>query len=332
MTGFLGSHTTIQLLNKGYKVVGSLRDLNRTDAIRQVIGKHTDQLENLSLVEADLNKPETWEPLMEGIEFVQHIASPFPRTLPKREEELIRPAKEGTLAILEAAAKAGVKRLVLTSSSGVILYGKTKGKRNGVFTEETWTDPTNIQDTTPYFRSKTIAEKAAWAFLERDASQLELTTLYPGAILGPVLEQDYGTSANIIIKMLNGSMPAIPRIGFDFVDVREVADLQIRAMELPEAANQRFIGSAGFLTFMEVVDILREAYPDKRLPSRVLPDFMTRLISMVEPTLRPIFIDLGGRREVDAFKARQQLNWEPSTLREAVLACAESVVNLGLVK
>jgi dihydroflavonol-4-reductase len=333
ITGFLGSHTAIQLLNKGYQVIGTMRDLKRADAIKSVIAQHTDKIAHLSFVQASLEQQEVWNEVMQGIDYVQHIASPFPQKLPKNENDLILPAKNGTLHVLWAASAHGVKRVVLTSSSGAILYGKEKDKRSGIYSEKDWTNVENKQDSTPYFRSKTIAEQAAWDFITQDKSGLELVTICPGAILGPVLEQDFGTSANIVIKTMDGSSPAIPQIGFDMIDVRSVAEMHVLAMEAPEAKGERFICSGGFMSFKEVAQILREAYPkNKKIPTRSLPDFMTRLIAIIEPTLKPILIDLSVERRVDNSKARKLLKWQPILNKEAVLACAESLIKLGVLK
>lgn len=332
ITGFLGSHTAIQLLGKNYEVIGTLRSKARAASIKATIAKHTDKINNLTLVEAELNDNNIWQKLTESVDYVQHIASPFPRELPKNEDELIIPAKEGVLNILKAASKNGVKRVVLTSSSSAILYGREKNDRNGIFDEETWTDVTNLADTTPYFRSKTIAEKAAWDFIKTDKSGLELTSVLPGAILGPVLEEDFGTSANIVIKALDGTMPAIPNIGFDMVDVRSVAELLILAMENPQAANQRYAGSAGFMKFKEIIEVMRADFPKRKLPSMVLPDFAVRLFANFDKTLKPILLDLSVEREINNTKAIKQLDWEPISNKEAVLACAKSVIELGIVK
>lgn len=331
VTGFLGSHTTIQLLEKGYKVIGTLRNMKRADEIKQVIATHTKNIDNLSFVEADLNDSKIWEQLAEGVHYIIHIASPFPRKLPKKEEDLILPAKNGTLNILKAAAKNEVKRVVLTSSSGAIVYGKEKGKRSGTYDEKDWTNVENTKDSTPYFRSKTIAEKAAWNFIKEDKSGLELVTICPGAILGPVLEKDFGTSANIVIKTMDGSTPAIPKIGFDMVDVRSVADLHIKAMETAEVAGERFVGSSGFLSFKEVADILREKYPDRKIPKKILPNFAVKMFSNFDTTLKPILIDLGVERKVDNSKAKKMLNWQPISNKEAVISCAESAIKQGLL-
>lgn len=331
VTGFLGSHTTIQLLEKGYRVTGTLRSIEDADHIKNVIARHTSNIDRLQFAEADLLDDGVWDKLMQGIDFVQHIASPFPRELPDHEEELILPAKNGTLNILKAASAHNVKRVVLTSSIGAIIYGKEKGIEDGIYTEAGWTNPDNKDDTTPYYRSKTIAEKEAWKFMDQHNRELELATVCPGAILGPVLEKDFGTSANIVRKAMDGSMPAVPNIGFDIVDVRSVADLLIRAMEHPEAAGERFIGSAAYLKFDEITEILQEHFPDRSIPTRTLPNFMVRLFSYFDSTLEPILIDLGKKRKVDSSKSRNVLQWEPLPVKEAVLSCARSLINVELV-
>lgn len=331
VTGFIGSHTTIQLLEKGYEVVGTMRNLDRADDIKKVIAKHTDHIDKLTFAQANLTDADVWSDLMKGVDYVQHIASPFPRGLPKHEDDLIIPAKKGTLNVLKAAAANGVKRVILTSSSAAIAYGKDKDKRTSTFTEKDWTDVNNKKDTTPYMRSKTIAEKAAWDFIKNDASGMELTVICPVAVLGPVLEKDFGTSANIVIKAMNGSSPAVPKLAFSIVDVRSIADANIKAMEVPAAANERFVCSAGLLTFKEIADILSAKYPNKKVPKGVLPNFAVRLLAQIDKTLQPVLINLGVQRTLDSSKAKSLLNWQPIDEKEAVLSCAESVVKLGLV-
>lgn len=332
ISGFLGSHTAIQLLEKGYHVTGTVRDLKRADSVKQILVPHTSKIENLHFAEADLMDESIWMELTKEVDYVQHIASPFPRELPKKEEDLILPAKNGTMNILKAASANRVKRVVVTSSIASIVYGKAIDQRNTTYNESHWTNPLNKQDSTPYFRSKTIAEKAAWNFINEDKSGLEMTTVCPSAILGPVLERDFGTSANIVIKALDGSSPALPDIGFDIVDVRSVADLLIRAMELPQAVNQRYIASAGYLKFKEVASILKTSYPERKISSLVLPNFAIRLFALIDKTLKPVLVDLGVERKTDNTKAITELGWNPIGKQEAVLSCAKSVLDLGIVK
>jgi dihydroflavonol-4-reductase len=331
VTGFVGSHTAIQLLNKGYEVIGTLRSKDRINSVKETISKHTANIDNLTFSEADLNDSDVWFELTKNIDYVQHIASPFPRELPKDENDLIIPAKAGTLNVLKAAASNNVKRVVLTSSLAAVVYGKTKSELNSVFTENDWSDETNKKDTTPYIRSKIIAERAAWDFIKQNNASAELVTVCPGAILGTVLEKDFGTSANIIITLLNGSLPALPKIGFDIADVRSVADLLIKAMETPQAAGNRYIASSGHLTFKEVAQILKQHYPHKKIPTLELPNFVTRLFSIFQPLLKPVLIE-GVERRTDISKAKNELKWQPLSPQEAVISCAESIIENGLVK
>lgn len=332
VTGFLGSHTTIQLLEKNYEVTGTLRSMKRADEIRELIANHTSKTGRLNFAEADLRDPAVWHDLTAGMDFVQHIASPFPRELPKHEDDLIIPAKEGALHVLKAASENRVKRVVLTSSMAAVIYGKNKENRSGTYDESHWTDISNCEDTTPYYRSKTVAEKAAWDFMKTINTGMELVTVCPGAILGPVLEKDFGTSANIVIKLMDGSSPAIPNLGFDVVDVRSVADLLIRAMEMPQAANERFLASAGYVKMKDVAKILKEAFPGRKIPSKKIPDFMVRLFANFDQSLKPVLNDLSVARKVDNTKARELLKWEPLPNREAILSCAKSVIDMGIVK
>lgn len=332
ITGFLGSHTAIQLLNKGYLVTGTLRDKNRINSIREIIGQHTPNVHNLTIEVADLDDSKVWKKLVQNMDFIQHIASPFPRVLPKHENELILPAKNGTLNILKAASEAKVKRVVMVSSLAAVIYGKSKKDRNNVFNEADWTDETNKQDTAPYLRSKTIAEKAAWEYLEQNNTGLELTTVLPGAILGPVLEKDFGTSANIVISILNGSLPATPKIGFDIIDVRSVAELLILAMEMPQSAGKRYIASAGYLSFAQIAKILKQQYPGRKISTRELPNCATRIFSLYEKNLKPILLDLGIKRKTYIYKAINELNWQPRPVNEAIISCAQSVIQNKIVR
>ncbi|WP_261511236.1 SDR family oxidoreductase [Chryseobacterium paludis] len=332
ISGFLGSHTTIQLLEKGYEVKGTLRSLSRAGSIKDVIAKHTRYVDNLSFFQADLNDANIWTDLTRGMDYVQHIASPFPRELPKHEDDLILPAKEGILNILKASSQNNVKRVVLTSSGAAVVYGKTKRQLESVLNESIWTDINYKQDLSPYFKSKTVAEAAAWEFMKKYPSKMELSTVLPGAILGPVLEKDYGTSANIVIKLMDGSMPAVPQIGFEVIDVRSVADALIKAMEVTSAANNRYLLSSGFLMMKDIAQILKKVYPERKIPTRELPNFIVKLFSKFDSSLRPVIIDLGVKRRVNVDRAKNELQWQPIPGEEAVLSCAKSIFEQGILK
>ncbi|NIJ52656.1 SDR family oxidoreductase [Dyadobacter arcticus] len=332
ITGFVGSHTAIQLLQKGYQVIGTLRDMKRADSIKRVLAQHTSHTDNLSFEEADIQDESIWQKLMTGVDYVQHIASPFPKVMPKDENDLIIPARQGNINILSAASSCGVKRVVITSSTAAISYGQPKERRRRIFDETDWTDLNHKDDITPYYKSKVIAEQAAWNFIKNDHSGLELSVVCPGLILGPLLEVDFNASANVVIKLLDGSMPALPQMGFDMVDVRSIASLLILAMEQPQAANQRYIGSAGYLAFSEMAGVLKKTYPKMKIPSRRLPNFLVHILSFFDSTLEPVLLDLGTERKMNNSKAANELSWKPIKPEEAVLSSAASILQLGIVK
>ncbi len=331
VSGFIASHIAIQLLDKGYQVVGTLRSMSRAEELKQTLAGYTPNIALLRLVEADLLDEQVWDELTRNVDYVQHVASPFPRTLPRRDEDLTIPAVNGTLNVLKAAARNGVKRVVLTSSSGAVTYGVENSRRFGTFNENDWTDETNLADTSPYYRSKTLAEKAAWDFMKTSKTSMELAVICPGANLGPVLEKDFGTTANIVLSIMSGQAPALFRIGYDIVDVRSTAELHIRAMEAKEAAGQRFTASAGYLTFKDIAAILREKYPNHKIPTALMPDFAMRFLSVFIADIKPLLVELNSERKMDSSKARTLLGWQPIAPREAVLACAESLIKQGLM-
>lgn len=333
ITGFIGSHIAIQLLNEGYQVRGSLRNSSRIVSIKAVIAQHTTNIDNLSFVEAELTQADTWEAATQGIDYVQHVASPLSASLPKDENEMIIPAKEGAENVLRAAIKNEVKRVVMTSSVAAIGYGNMSSATQS-YTEEHWTNVQDKKDTNPYIRSKTIAEKAAWEVMKETNTAMELVTIQPVAVLGPVLEKDYGTSAELVKKLLDGDFPGAPKFGFSLVDVRDVASLQIKAMEQAEAAGQRFICNSGFHWVSEMADMIKEKYPQykKRLPKFDLPNFAVKLFGLFDPATRSVMNELGKKRIFDNSKAVNLLDWHPRNTQEAVLATADSLIAQGLIK
>ncbi|MDW7693039.1 aldehyde reductase [Flammeovirgaceae bacterium SG7u.111] len=331
VTGYLGSHTTIELLNRGYNVIGTLRNKKKKHHITEVISNYSDKTENLSFYQIDLlDSVDDWKKAMKGIDGIFHIASPFPTSLPKNENDLIAPAKKGTLNILQSATELGIPKVVMTSSSGAVVYGN---KKNGAFSEKDWTNVENRTDTTPYFRSKTIAEKEAWNFVKNTPNAPALVTILPGAILGPIIDKnDFGTSANLVKKMMDGSMPAMPKIGFEMVDVRSVADAHIIALENQKANGNRYLCANGYLAFKDIADILRNEYPKKKIPSKELPDFLVKLFSLFDKETKPILNDLNSKRLLETTKITIDLGWEPLPLKQAVKDTAKSLIDLNFFK
>ncbi len=332
-SGFIGSHSIIQLLNAGHQVRTTLRSLARESDVRAMVRQGgTEAGSRLSFVAADLTKDAGWTDAVSGCEFVLHVASPFPADLPKHEDELIVPAREGALRVLRAARDAGVKRVVMTSSFAAIGYGQ--GARSAPFDETNWTNP-NAEDVTPYVKSKTLAERAAWDFVAREGRGLELSAVNPVAIFGPVLGSDFATSILLVQRMMDGAFPGLPRLCFGAVDVRDVVDLHIRAMTNPAANGERFLAVAGdFLWIVEIARVLKDRMgaAAKRVPMRQLPNWVVRLAALKDPAVKQFIPELGKAKNATSEKARRVLGWTPRSREDAIAATAESLVRLGLLK
>jgi nucleoside-diphosphate-sugar epimerase len=332
-SGFIGSHTILQLLAAGHQVRTTVRNLEREDDVRAMLKRGgAEPGERLRFIAADLKKDAGWRDAADGCEYVLHVASPFPETVPKHEDELIVPAREGTLRVLRAARDAGVKRVVLTSSFAAIGYGHEP--QSVPFTEKDWTD-VNGEGVAPYAKSKTLAERAAWDFIAREGGSLELSVINPVGVFGPVLGPDYSTSILIVQRLMDGAMPGLPRLYFGAVDVRDVADLHIRAMTDAAAKGQRFLAVAGdFVSVLDIAKVLkrRVGVAAKRVPTRELPNWIVRLASLRDPAVKQILPELGKEKNATSEKAQRVLGWRPRSNEEAIVATAESLVQLGLLK
>lgn len=330
LSGFVGKHCGVALLNQGYRVRGTLRSLARADAVRATLAKHAPVDGRLEFAEADLTRDQGWDTAAQGCTYVMHVASPFPLALPKDRDALVGPAREGTLRVLKAASKAGVTRTVITSSTASIMYGAAK-QHGAALTEDDWTDP-EAAAVNPYVRSKTLAERAAWEFVTNDRSGMALVSVNPGFILGPALDQDIGTSIEVIQMMLRGKYPAVPRVHFPTVDVRDVADLQVAALTHPAAANQRFLCTDKSLWMVEVTRAIRAALPEARkVPTGELPSVIVRLLGLVDPRLRAIVPELDRERHTSHVKAEQRLGFRFRPAAESAVAAAKSLIELKLV-
>lgn len=330
-SGFVAQHVILQLLAKGYSVRGTLRSLKRADEVRGVLSKHDARAKDIELVEADLGSDAGWAEAAKGCEFVQHVASPFPAVHPKDEMELIRPARDGALRVLKAAKAAGVKRVVMTSSMAAIAYGHGD-KRAEVSDETMWSNPDG-PDNTPYTKSKTIAERAAWDYVNGEGKGLELAVINPTGILGPALSADVSTSLEIPIRLLNGRTPGLPRLGFSFVDVRDVAECQVKAMEIPAAAGERFLATEGFMWFSEAADVLRKKFPayEAKIPKRRVPDWLLKVMAVFQPIYRQTVTELGRTRKASNAKATRMLGIKFRTAQESLVASAQSLIDLKVV-
>lgn len=332
-TGFIAGHVILQLLDAGHEVRGTARSASSAAKLNATLSKYAGRPIAIELFAADLERDEGWTEAVTGMDYVQHVASPFPSGVPKDPDDLIRPARDGALRVLKAAKAAGVKRLVMTSSMAAIAYG-WGDNRPALLTEEHWSNPDNLKDNTAYTRSKTIAERAAWDYVKGEGKGLELAVINPAAVLGPVMSGDLSASLELLTIPLSGTVPAVPRVGFGIVDVRDVAAAHVAAMTVPEAAGERFLVSQPFMWFSEVADVLREAYPAyaKKIPKGTMPDVMLKLVAMFNPTLKQIIPELGRERQLSSEKARRILGWQPHTAREAIIDGAKSLIDAGVVQ
>jgi nucleoside-diphosphate-sugar epimerase len=332
-SGFIGSHCILQLLAAGRRVRTTVRSLAREGEVRALLKEGgAEPGDRLSFVAADLLDDAGWAEAVAGCERVLHVASPFPPGIPADEDELVVPAREGALRVLRASRDAGVERVVLTSSFAAIGYGHER--RQAPFDETSWTNPEG-DDVRPYVKSKTLAERAAWDFVAREGGGLELAVVNPVGVFGPVLGPDYSTSILVVQRMMDGALPGCPRLYFGVVDVRDVADLHLRAMTHPAARGERFLATAG--DFMSMLDIARAlksrmGRSGKRVPTWQLPSWLVRLAALRDPAVRQILPELGKRKNATSEKARRLLGWAPRSSEEALVASAESLVRLGLLR
>ena len=332
-SGFIGSHCILQLLAGGYQVRTTVRNLKREADVRAMLKEGGAQAgDRLSFVSADLENDAGWPAAVAGCDYVLHVASPLPLHVPKDEDELIVPAREGALRVLRAARDAGVKRVVLTSSFGAIGYGHKP--RMAPFNETDWTEP-DSSDVLPYIKSKTLAERAAWDFIAREGGGLELCAINPVAVFGPVLGPDYSASITIVQRFMDGAMPGCPKLYFGVVDVRDVADLHIRAMTHPLARGERFLAVAGdFMSMREIALVLKKRLgaAAERVTTLQVPNWLVRLAALRDPAARQILPELGKLKNGTSEKARKMLDWAPRSREEAIVSTAESLIRLGLLK
>ena len=330
-SGFIGLHCVRELLANGYRVRGTVRSVAREKELRDALAKHVNT-SNFELAVADLMSDDGWAEAVRGCRYVWHVASPVPNAPPKHEDDLIVPAREGTLRVLRAASEAGVERVVLTSSLSAVAAGHARDTTR-VFTEDDWSLLDGEVDA--YEKSKTLAERAAWDFVGslRSHESLELTTINPGLVLGPVLEHDYGVSAQAILKLMRRDYPGCPRLGWATVDVRDVASAHLAAMTTPEADGQRFCCCVDFVWMKEMAVILDRHFADRgyKIPTRTLPDFVVRIVGLFDKITRVVVPRLGLVENVSNERIKRVLGWQPRGTEEMVLATAESLIEQGLV-
>lgn len=328
ISGFLGGHVALQLLTAGYTVRGSVRNLSKADKVRDTLSRAGADISRLEFVALDLLSDAGWREAMADVRYLQHTASPFALETPKDPNDFIRPAVEGTRRAVEAALAAQVERVVLTSSIAAIQYGQADYART--MTEADWTD-VDSPTTGAYPQSKTLAEREAWRLMDAAGRHDDLAVINPAGILGPLLDEDPGTSATIIRRLLDGRLPAVPKLGMSLVDVRDVAALQVDAMTNPAAGGQRCIASEGTYWMSDVGRMLRPAFPDRRVPTGELPTWLLRVVALFDRDIRDNLHELGTMKRVDGRRGSERLGRPLITAADAAIATGRSLVAHHLV-
>ncbi len=330
-TGFVGKWTVIRLLQAGYPVRGTIRSMRKAPEVFKSVTAEVgrEAASRLELVEADLLADAGWPEAMQGAAAVMHVAAAIRADEPKDQDLVIRPALEGTERVLKAAHAAGIKRVIITSSIATVGYGHghTTGKR--VYDETHFTNLDGLKFTWAYCIGKTRAERLAWDFAKTNG--MELTTIHPGAIIGPALDDDASISVGLVSGLLDGTTPAMPSNGFAIIDVRDVADLHVAALQQPEAIGQRYLACSDYTPFPEVANILRAAYPNRKITMKTVPDWLIRILARFGGPTRQIINDIGNEKHYNPAKSEALLGRKFISPKESILATAESVIKLGLV-
>jgi dihydroflavonol-4-reductase len=322
--GFVAGWCMIDLLERGYTVRATVRDLSHGSTVRTAVDSAGRAGDRLTFAQADLTTDAGWDAAMAGCDYVLHVASPLGRDGDRDLDALVAPAREGTLRVLRSAMKAGVKRVVFTSAAAA---ARVPQNSDQVSDETVWADPADRRFDA-YRRSKVLAERAAWDFVAEQRGPTELTTILPGAVFGPVLRADNLGSVQVIQRLLEGRLPGLPRFGFSIVDVRDLADVHVRAMISPEAAGQRFIAAGDFMWMEDIATTLRSRLGEqaKKVPTRRLPDVVVRSLALFIPQLRTLTPDLGRRNALTSDKARRVLGFAPRPAADTVVDCARSLL------
>jgi len=307
--------------------------MNRAEEVRRAVRPHLgddfDLNSMLSFVELDLTRDEGWLEAVKTVDIVMHTASPFPIDLPKHEDDLIRPAVDGTIRALKAARDAGVKRVIVTSSTASVVYRDAPTQGNW-YSEEDWTD-TNHASCAAYAKSKTLAEKAAWTYIENEAPDISLTTINPGLVLGPPLDGAFGTSIQVIVRLMGAKDPALPRLGFSTVDVRDIAAMHVRTIDRPSTFGLRILGVSAFTWFEQIASTLKAEFPQRRIATRVAPDWIIKILGLFDKQIRSIVPNLSQRSDVSNDRARKLLDMDFIDPQQTVVDTAHYLVQNKLV-
>ena len=325
-SGFVAGWCIVELLKRGYEVRTTVRSMSKVPAVHAAIASAVEPNNRLTFFTADLTKDQGWKEAVAGCDYVLHVASPMSTEALRNPDAFIVPARDGTLRVLRAATQAGVKRVVMTSSTAAS-SPPISSADSADNAEDVWTDPTH-PSVNAYRQSKTLAERAAWDFMDDDLSSTTLTTILPSAIFGPVLTTENLGSVQVISRLLSGRLPGNPRLGFSIVDVRDLADLHIRAMTSPDAAGQRFIAAGSHMWMSDISRLLRSQLGDRaaKVPMRALPDFVLRIASLFDPVVKAVTPNLGRKHTFTAAKAARVLSWKTRPASITVIDCAESLL------
>lgn len=330
--GFIAIHCIIQLLEQAYTVRGTLRSMQHETELRQTLAKFVQADDRLTFVPANLLEDAGWAEAVRGCDYVLHVASPFPITAPKDENDLLRPAKEGTLRVLRAAAENGVKRVVLTSSTAAIAAGHPRTKTH--FDESDWSLP-DSPTIEAYSKSKTLAERAAWDFMKNlpQGQPLELAVINPGYVLGPLPDIHPRTSGEMILQLMGGKLPGLARVQFTAVDVRDVAAAHLAAMTTPKAAGRRFVCVNEQFWLHQAAAILSKHFSARgyKIPTMILPSWLVHLVAVFNPAARAVLNTLDQETFLDSTLIRKTLNWQPRSLEQTLVDMAESMIELKLI-
>jgi dihydroflavonol-4-reductase len=334
-SGYIGKHITLQLLEAGYTVKASVRKASKADEVREAVAAHLpagfDLAKHLSFTELDLESDSGWDSALEGVDVLVHSASPFPIASPKDENDLIRPAVEGTLRALRAAHKAGVKRVILTSSVAAI-YGNDLPAGKTEFDETMWSDPNHIIGRVAYTKSKTLAEKAAWDYIASDAPELELTTINPVLVAGEPLDKHFGASVSVVERIMNGKDPMLPDLSFSIVDVKDVAAMHVKAISTDASKGKRFIASAGSRTFVNIAKLLKAEFPKRKISTIQAPSFVIRFLALFDGEVKAVLPTLGKHIGVNSSQTTKVLGIEFISPETSLVETANYLVKNKFVK
>lgn len=332
-TGYIAKHIILQLLEAGYDVRASVRQLSRGKDVKATLANYTSDVinldEKLEFVTLDLQKDEGWHDAMQGMDILLHTASPAPATQPKDENDLIKPAVDGTLRALKAAHEVGIKRVILTSSVAAIMHHNKLDNRPKL-DERDWND-INPKHATPYSKSKTFAERAAWDFVEQKNVNIDLTVINPSMVVGAPLDDVIGASTSIIKRILCRTDPAVPHLGFAYVDVRDVAKMHVNAIANDVTFSKRYIAANRFVWYCELVDALAAEFPERKIITRRAPNWLIKLLAIFDGDIRSVSQDLGVKRELDNTAAKRDLDMNFRDVKTSAIETAHYFIDQKMV-